>query len=177
MLLVQYGVFCTFFILNIIENSHGIQHTMLQNPKNPRSPISANKLNSNFLKMTRANVFQTSCTHMIWSKLLIPMFLQKFVLQIFPNKTSFFNILFFCLQWRPYMWEKHCTSFNRLVWRTNFFYYYRYFTPLRIFSIAFISHWGYVHEMFLVILCSGRNPKDCKLGDTYQNTSKYLDIQ
>ena len=95
MLLVQYGVFCTFFILNIIENSHGIQHTMLQNPKNPRSPISANKLNSNFLKMTRANVFQTLCTHMIWSKLLIPIILQKFVLQISPTKTSFFNILFF----------------------------------------------------------------------------------
>ena len=94
MLLVQYGVFCTFFILNIIENSHGIQHTMLQNPKNPRSPISANKLNSNFLKMTRANVFQTSCTHMIWSKLLIPMFLQKFVLQIFPNKHRFLTYYF-----------------------------------------------------------------------------------
>ena len=90
MLLVHYGVFCTFFILDVIENSHEIQKTMLQSSKNHRSPISANKLNSNFLKMTRANVFQTLCTHMIWSKILIPIFFTKIRLTDISNQNIIF---------------------------------------------------------------------------------------
>ena len=42
MLLVQYGVFCTFFILDIIENSHGIQQTMLQSSQNDTSQCFSN---------------------------------------------------------------------------------------------------------------------------------------